>query len=126
MPFAVTSFNFQEIQPGSVEYRSTDDVLAKTMHIKRKNIVVPQHSHEFDHMTVIGQGSIRAWCDGELLGDFSYPASLIIKAGTKHKFLSLEDNTVLICIHNVARTGEIQVREEHQLSPADLSVGGDD
>lgn len=109
---------FENIQPNSVEHRTNDGVIAKTMHIPRKHVIVPQHSHEFDHTTVIAQGSVRAWCDGEFLGDFHYPQSLTIRAGTKHMFLSLEDNTVLICIHNVSRTGAIQVREEHQLGAA--------
>lgn len=103
------------IQPESIEYHTADGVMVKTMAIKHKDVMVPQHSHEHDHLTVIAAGSVRAWCDDELLGDFFAPASLEIPAGTKHRFLSLEPNTMLMCIHNISRTGQVQIRDEHQL-----------
>lgn len=30
-------------------------------------------------------------------------------------FESLEDDTLVLCIHNVSRTGGVQVRDEHQI-----------
>jgi hypothetical protein len=38
-----------------------------------------------------------------------------ILANRPHTFLTLEDNTVILCIHNVSRTGDIEVTRENNM-----------
>ncbi len=104
------------IQPDSVEIRIFDGIFVKSIVIKHKNVLVPQHSHTYDHASFLATGSIRVWKDGVLLGDFVAPTSLIIPARTKHKFLSLEDNTTIYCIHNIKDAEDVDVAEEHVLN----------
>lgn len=104
-----------DIQPESIEFYSTDGVFVKTMHIKHANVLVPQHSHEYDHLSMLAKGSVRVWRDGVILGDFTAPVGIEIKARTKHKFLSLEPDTLVLCIHNVSRTGQVDIHAPHEL-----------
>jgi hypothetical protein len=106
----------QEIeQPPDISFALTDGIFIKQLFIKSAGSLVPQHSHEYSHVSMLAVGAIRAWCDGVLLGDFVAPHPLHIAALKKHTFQSLVDNTLIYCIHNVSRTGEVDIHEEHQI-----------
>jgi quercetin dioxygenase-like cupin family protein len=97
------------------EFHGNDDVFIKQMVVPDRGTVVPQHSHEYDHTSMLAKGSVKVWGDGKYLGVFVSPAGIEIKAGVKHSFLTLEDDTIIYCIHNVSRSGGIEMLEEHQL-----------
>jgi len=97
-----------------IEYTSEDGVFIKAMVLDKAGILVAQHSHEYSHTSLVGQGSVRVWKDEELLGDFKAPANVFIEARCKHKFLSLEDNTKVYCIHNVG-IGAVSIHEKNYL-----------
>lgn len=102
-------------QPPDISISVADEIFVKAIRFKRAAQVFPQHSHKYEHHTVVAQGSIRAWRDGKLLGDFKGLSSLVIPAGAKHTFLSLEPDTLLFCVHNIVRAGEVEVLEEHHI-----------
>lgn len=104
-----------EDQPPVVDIKMADGVFIKQMLIKKAGTFVPQHSHTYDHTSMLAVGAARVWEDGKLVGDFIAPAGLLIKAHTKHTFQALVDGTIVYCIHNVSRTGIVDVDEEHQL-----------
>lgn len=108
-------------QPGSDEFTLTDGVFVKTMVLHDVDMFVPQHSHAYDHTSFLAKGSVRAWADGEFVGEFRAPHPIFIAAGVKHAFQSLEPNTLVLCIHNVSRKGEVEVLDEHSLVGADTS-----
>jgi len=80
-----------------------------------KGVHIPQHSHLYPHMTFIGHGAVEAWCDGVYMGVFRAFSGIIIAAHKKHLFLTLEDDTVILCVHNASRNGDIEIEEEHIL-----------
>jgi hypothetical protein len=49
------------------------------------------------------------------MGDFKAPAGILIRAGVKHIFLSLVDETIVYCIHNLSRSDAVEVLAEHHL-----------
>lgn len=102
-------------QPHTVEHITSDGVYIMHIVIPKAQSLVPQHSHVYDHTTMVAKGKVKVWEDGKFMGDKVAPASIFIKAGAKHSFLTLEDNTILYCIHNVSRTGEVEIAEEHQI-----------
>lgn len=104
---------FQTVELPDVEFALADGVFIKQMFLAHADMWVPQHSHEYDHSSMLAAGSIRVWQDDKLIGDFVAPTPIHIPAGTKHTFLSLEPGTVVYCIHRTDRTGKIDVREEH-------------
>lgn len=105
-----------DLQPvGGVEYMTSDDVHIMQITVPLKDTIIPQHSHEYDHTTLVTAGSVLVWAGDKNLGDFKAPNMIFIKAGVKHAFKTLEDETSLYCIHNVSRTGEVQVKEENSM-----------
>lgn len=107
-------------QPVSVDFALPDGIFIKQVHVRERGTYLPQHSHAYEHATMIAHGSVKVWVDGELdrrvpEGIYKAPVPVMIAAGVKHLFLALEDDTVLFCIHNASRSGEVEVLDEHQL-----------
>lgn len=71
--------------------------------------VVPQHAHAYDHLTMLATGGVAVWVDGTKTGEFKAPTGITIKAGVSHTFKTLAPGTTFYCIHNVERTGRIEV-----------------
>lgn len=101
-------------QPGG-EIHIVDGLFIKQIILKTAGLYVPQHAHRYDHVSVLANGSVRVWRDGGLIGDRVAPCGIVIPAGAKHTFLSLEDQTVLLCVHRIDRTGEVEIAAEHQI-----------
>jgi quercetin dioxygenase-like cupin family protein len=96
-------------------------IYAKRWTIQDRGTLLPQHSHEWPHISYIVSGVVRVWRGDEQLGDFVGPCAVKIPAQTLHKFLTLSDNVVILCLHNADRldSDEPAVREEHQLVTED-------
>lgn len=109
-----------EEQPKSIDFDikfgEGDRIFIKQTFLEKAGSYYPQHSHEYEHVTFIPVGSVRAWCDDELIGDIHGPNYLTIGAHKKHLFMTLVDNTIIECIHNTSRTGEVEIHEEHQIT----------
>lgn len=99
----------------NAEIYIADDIFTKQMHIKHEGVFIPQHSHTYEHMSMLALGSVRVWQDGVYSGDYTAPVGIKIPANVKHTFMSLEPNTIIYCIHNTARTGQVEVNQEHHL-----------
>lgn len=69
--------------------------------IQDAGTIIPQHTHDHDHVTLVGSGRVRGWQDGECLGDRGPGDIFEIPAGKGHVFQSLEPNTLLTCVHDV-------------------------
>jgi len=103
-------------QPPIWEHAAPDGIWIKQMLLKDAGTLVPQHAHVYDHTSMLAVGSVRMWADGVLVGEFKAPHPIFIKAKVKHAFLSLEPDTLIYCIHNVSRTGSVEIHEEHQFA----------
>ena len=102
-------------QPDSVEFQLADGIFVKSGHFARAGRIVPQHAHEHDHSSFIATGGALAWSGDEFLGTFDAPCSIFIKAKVKHTFKTTKDNTLILCIHNVSRTGLVDIHELHEV-----------
>lgn len=103
-------------QPVVTKFRSAaDGIEVWHNYVPKAGTILPQHSHCFDHLTVVPVGAISLELDGKLIGTFTAPWSRVIPAGTKHLFTTRMDGTVIECIHNVSRKGLIEVAEEHHI-----------
>lgn len=103
-------------QPPIWERTTPDGVFIKQMYLKDANTLIPQHSHVYDHTSMLARGSVRVWEDGVLKGDFQAPYPLFIKARVKHTFQSLEPETLIYCIHRLHGADvSPPIHEEHQL-----------
>lgn len=102
-------------QPTATEIKIADNLFVKQYVVLKADTWLPQHSHTYSHVSMIATGAVRVWADGKPLGEFRAPSGVVIEAGVKHTFLTLEDNTTIYCIHDISRTGEVEVAEEHHL-----------
>lgn len=98
---------------GKWEITTADGIFIKMMEIKQAGTYVPQHSHTWEHASLLSTGAVKLWKDGVLIGNFEAPHLFTIEANVKHLFMSTKPNTVIFCIHNVSRTGEVDVAEEN-------------
>ena len=108
-----------EHQPETISLTIYGGIYFKLWRVPDADTIIPQHSHEWDHLTAVLQGMVRVWRDGELLGDFMAPATVRIPAGCKHSFRTLTPGTVFACIHNAEHGDEPPIREEHTLELED-------
>lgn len=93
----------------TVEFYSSDGVFVKLMGMKHKNTIVIQHVHKYDHLSLLARGSVLLFKGEEEPVEYKAPEGIEITAGTLHKFMSLEDDTIVYCIHNVSRTGQVEI-----------------
>lgn len=101
----------ESIELPEVEFSLPDGIFIKQMLMKVVGTFVPQHSHIYEHASMLAAGSVRVWQDGILMGDFIAPIPINIPANVMHTFMSLEPNTVIYCIHNIERTGAVDIHK---------------
>jgi len=99
-------------------------VFTKAYTVPDVGTMIPQHAHHYDHATFLYAGSIRAWCDDVLLGDFHAPAILKIPAHSQHRFQSLCDGVGLACIHSVDAADGEDFNEDHLVESEHQIVEG--
>jgi hypothetical protein len=102
-------------QPFSVEVKICDGLFVKSMLVHEAGTIVPQHSHSFDHLSMLAVGRVLVWAGEECLGPFQAPIGILIKAGVPHTFRTLTDNALLYCIHRTDENGEVPIEAEHHL-----------
>lgn len=92
-----------------------DGFFVKKIQILKADSFVPQHSHDYDHVTVLGTGSVQFYKAGVFLGIKKAPEKLFIQARVLHSFRTLEDNTTLFCVHPSEDGSEPKIFEENSL-----------
>lgn len=90
----------------------------KQMHFAKAGCLNPGHKHSFDHQSLLALGSVKVTVNGEDT-IFNAPHIIFIGAGHEHTMVSLEDNTIVYCIHAL-RDGE---RVEDIIHPDDVPNG---
>jgi hypothetical protein len=94
-------------------------IYLRTWTVADAGTLLPQHAHTWDHISLIVRGAVRVWCDGELLGVFTAPATIKIAARSFHTFTTLADNTIIACIHAVGEADDVAVHEHAVLNVED-------
>jgi hypothetical protein len=54
-----------------------------------------------------------------VLGDYTGPAGILIRAGVKHTMTTLTDGVVFACIHALHGTDGVEIEDEHLLQMED-------
>jgi quercetin dioxygenase-like cupin family protein len=103
-------------QPVSVEIKLTDDLFIKTATVADAGTIIPTHAHRYDHITLLAYGSMRVEAGGEMLGDYTGPVGILIRAGVKHTMTTLTEGVVFACIHALHGTEGVEIDEMHELA----------
>jgi quercetin dioxygenase-like cupin family protein len=112
-PLPAHGHDIEITQPITVDITTVDGVFIRQMVVRNAGTFCPQHSHVFDHTTMLAKGQVFLWRDGCLDQRYAAPAAIVIKAGVKHLFQSLVDDTILYCIHNLHGAEMVQLLAEH-------------
>lgn len=89
-----------EHQPQETEVALYAGLFVKLWSVRDAGTLLPQHAHEYPHLTLVMRGAVRAWRGEEMIGDFRAPAVIRIPADTLHNFLTLTNDVALACVHN--------------------------
>jgi quercetin dioxygenase-like cupin family protein len=87
--------DYPEISLGIVH-----NVWTRQMHFKKKGDHETQHTHQFDHVTLLARGSLEVVTNGESTV-FTAPHMIFISKDSEHSLTALEDDTVAYCIHSM-------------------------
>ena len=93
-------------------------IFCKLWFVADRGTLLPQHSHEFAHLSLLVQGKAHVWRGDEYLGVFVAPATIKIPAHTFHKFETITNNVAIACIHNADHAdpeGEPVIAAENNL-----------
>jgi hypothetical protein len=85
----------------SVQIYEGDGVYIKQLSLPKAGMIIEQHCHNYDHMTMLATGKVAVGVDGVYCGTRTAPTGILILANTTHRFEALVDNTLLYCIHNI-------------------------
>jgi len=97
------------------DFKIVDNVFVKMIPLKFIGDKVQGHAHTFDHITLLSVGSVRMKHDrGEAI--YTAPSLIVTPKGISHQFTSLEDFSLLCCIHAI-RDGD----ELDDIAPSNIS-----
>lgn len=99
-------------QPIGREYTTENGAFVKEMDIKQAGTVIPQHAHAYEHISYVARGSVLF--EGKPIRCGTPEAAIIVPAYKKHTFVSLEPDTLVLCIH----ASKPVITEEHQIARA--------
>lgn len=104
-----------EYVPIETRYEMADGVVVVSNLFVKSGAFLPQHSHQYPHISFVAHGRVKMWQDGKYLGEFTKNAHIVIPEHTKHIHQAQEDGTIVLCIHRIDRTGEVEIAEAHQI-----------
>ena len=76
------------------------NIFSRQMHFLKAGDIEYGHTHHFDHMTLLTNGSLEVTVDGKKT-IFKAPQMIWIKSEHKHELVALEENTIAYCIHGL-------------------------
>jgi quercetin dioxygenase-like cupin family protein len=103
-------------EPYGIEVHEADGLFLKQMFIPKRDTTIPQHAHAYDHLSMLVKGSVGVWKNGVFDQCYKAPKGILIKAGIKHLFLSLTDDTEIWCVHSLGTEKVVKILAEHDLS----------
>ena len=110
---------FAPHQPEEVDIKLTDDLFIKTVVVPDAGTIIPTHSHEHAHVTLLSVGSMRVTVDGDEVGVFTAsprPVAILVKAHAMHNFTTLTPGVVYSCIHALHGTDEVAIHAYNGLN----------
>ena len=96
-------------------------VFVKAWRMPDAGMLVPQHAHTYPHISFLARGSVAVSRDDPETGartteTHHAPAAIRIRERTKHSFLTLSDDVLVLCIHSAERGEAADIQEEHELA----------
>lgn len=97
------------------------NLFSRMMHFKKAGDIEYGHTHQFDHLTLLANGSLKVTVDGETT-EFKAPTMIFIKKDKNHELVALEDNTVAYCIHALRKENASNTILDPECIPKGISM----
>lgn len=78
-------------------------VYCKVWSIPRASFALEQHAHDWPHITLVINGSVRVMRGNGVVRDYVAGDVIKIPARQTHAFVTLSDNVQLACVHAINR-----------------------
>lgn len=82
------------------DLKIVDNVFVKLMVCKEVGMEIVGHAHTFDHITLLATGAVTMFAKNTC-SDYRAPMLIVTPKGVVHRFVALEPDTVLCCIHAI-------------------------
>jgi quercetin dioxygenase-like cupin family protein len=102
-------------QPIETMIYEADGLWVKQIVVKGAHVYLPQHAHLLSHLTLLTKGSLNVWIGDHWDARHEAPCGIYIAAGVKHLFETLEDSTILFCVHSLATAEALKILAEHEI-----------
>lgn len=80
------------------------NVFIRPNKMEKAGQVVPGHTHNFDHTTIVFKGSVHVkatYPDGTVReGNFKAPSHFLVRADVSHEIMSTRDDTEFWCVYS--------------------------
>jgi hypothetical protein len=104
-----------------VKIGCVSNLYSRMMHFKNAGDTEHNHTHSFDHLTLLAVGSVKCEVNGvETM--FKAPHMIFIHKDKMHAFTALEDNTVAYCIHPMRIGERIEDIADPSMFPEGVSI----
>lgn len=74
-------------------------VYARVIDLKEVGWFIVSHKHKYDHMSLVSRGAVVVEIEGQEPYVVKAPNSIVVPAGSFHKFVAAADDTQFICLH---------------------------
>ena len=95
---------------------ASGNIFIRENRMEKAGEVCAGHTHNFDHTTIVFQGSVRVRAtlsSGETVDrTFSAPGHFLVRAEVTHEITALEDRTVFWCVYS-HRNAQGEVVQAH-------------
>lgn len=96
------------------KFTCVSNLWLRQMVFKNKGDANEGHEHNYDHVTLLTNGSVRVNVEGNI-SEFKAPQIIYIKQGKSHFIEALEDNTIAFCVHALRDKDTEDILEPSQI-----------
>jgi quercetin dioxygenase-like cupin family protein len=96
------------------KFTCVSNLWLRQMVFKNKGDANDGHEHNYDHVTLLTNGSVRVNVEGNI-SEFKAPQIIYIKQGKSHFIEALEDNTIAFCVHALRDKDTEDILEPSQI-----------
>lgn len=105
-----------------IDIKTIDGMFIKQIFVPKAKTLISMHSHVYGHSTLLARGSMLVWGLEPGVKKFSAPIIIYIPAAAKHEYQTLEDETLIYCLHNLHGAEAVALLTQNGLSHEDLDL----
>jgi quercetin dioxygenase-like cupin family protein len=98
----------------TIQIGCASNIYIRMMHFHSAGDVEEGHAHQFDHISFLSKGRMQVEVEG-IVKEFAAPHMILIAKNKHHRMTSLEDDTIMSCIHALRENADGLVLDPDQI-----------